>query len=175
MPTDQTAPDADLKRDAEVLRLRAQLRESREHLEATGEILTAMGRSAADLEGVLGTVVESARRLCRADAAVVYLLHSDAFRLAVGSGVSDDYRDYTRRHPFLADRTSLTGRVALDRRAQQVADVLADPEYGRTDVQRLGGFRTALGVPMLLEDEVVGVLSLWRSQVDPFSGRAIRW
>ena len=173
MPSDVMAPDADRSDEAEVVRLRAELRESREHLEATGEVLTALGRSAADLEGVLGTVVESARRLCRADAAVVYLLEGTAFRLAVASGVSDDYRDYTRQHPFLADRASLTGRVALDRRAQQVADVLADPEYGRTDAQRLGGFRTALGVPMLLEDEVVGVLSLWRSEVDPFSDRAI--
>ena len=174
MPSDQVAPDPDRSDVDELVRLRAELRESREHLEATGEVLTALGRSAADLEGVLGTVVESARRLCRADAAVVYLLEESAFHLAVASGVSDDYRDYTRQHPFLADRASLTGRVALDRQAQQVADVLADPEYRRTDVQRLGGFRTALGVPMLLEDEVVGVLSLWRSEVDPFSDRAIR-
>jgi len=174
MPSDQVAADADRSDDAEVVRLRAELRQSREQLEATGEVLTALGRSAADLDGVLGTVVESARRLCRADAAVVSLLEGDAFRLAVASGVSDDYRDYTREHPFLADRASLTGRVALDRRAQQVADVLADPEYGRTDVQRLGGFRTALSVPMLLEEEVVGVLSLWRSEVDPFSDRAIQ-
>jgi signal transduction histidine kinase len=174
MPSDEAAasgpghPD-----DGELARLRADLRESREHLEATGEILTALGRSAADLQGVLGTVVASARRLCRADAALVYLLEEGTFRVAVQSGVSDDYLDYTRQQPLVADRASLTGRVALDRRAQQIADVLADPEYGRTDVQRVGGFRTALGVPMIVEAEVVGVLTLWRSEVDPFSERAI--
>ena len=63
--------------------------------------------------------------------------------------------------------------MAVDRRAQQIADVLADPDYGRPDVQRVGGFRTTLGAPMLIDDEVVGVLSLWRSEVDPFSDRAI--
>jgi signal transduction histidine kinase/ActR/RegA family two-component response regulator len=149
------------------------LDEAREHLAATGEILTAIGTSASDLEAVLGTVVESARRLCRADAALIMLLEDGAFRVAAATGASDDYRDYTARHPIVADRATLAGRVAVDRRAQQVADVLADPDYGRPDVQRVGGFRTTLSVPMLIEDEVVGVLSLWRSEVDPFSERAI--
>jgi GAF domain-containing protein len=153
--------------------LQANLDEAREHLAATSEILTAIGRSAPDLDGVLGTVVESARRLCRADTAQIYLLEDGAFRVAVAIGVSDDYRDYLQQHPIVADRATLAGRVALDRRAQQIADVLADPDYGRPDVQRLGGFRTTLGVPMLVEGEVVGVVSLWRSKVDPFSDRAI--
>ena len=135
-------------------------------LTATSEILAAMGRSASDLEAVLGTVVESARRLCRADSAQIYLLEDGAFRVSPRRGVSDDYRDYMAQHPIVADRATLAGRVALDRRAQQIPDVLADPEYGRPDVQRVGGFRTTLGVPMLIEDEVVGVLSLWRSEVD---------
>jgi signal transduction histidine kinase/ActR/RegA family two-component response regulator len=149
------------------------LDEARDHLAATGEILTAIGTSASDLEAVLGTVVESARRLCRADAAVIVLLEDGAFRLTAAVGVSDDYREHMVRHPMVADRATLSGRVALDRRAQQITDVLDDPEYGRPDVQRVAGFRTVLGVPMLVEDEVVGVLSLWRSEVDPFSERAI--
>jgi len=152
---------------------RSDLDEARDHLAATGEILSAMGASGSDLEAVLGTVVESARRLCRADSAQIYLLENDAFRIAVATGVPDAYRDHMARHPIVADRATLAGRVTLDRRAQQIPDVLADPEYGRPDVQRVGGFRTTLGVPMLVEDEVVGVLSLWRSEVDPFSQRAI--
>jgi signal transduction histidine kinase/ActR/RegA family two-component response regulator len=170
VPSDRTA--AEDARDDLAQRQR-DLDEAREHLVATGLILTAIGTSASDLEAVLGTVVESARRLCRADAALIMLLEDGAFRVASAIGASDDYRDYTARHPIVADRATLAGRVAVDRRAQQVADVLADPDYGRPDVQRVGGFRTTLGVPMLIEDEVVGVLSLWRSEVDPFSERAI--
>jgi signal transduction histidine kinase/ActR/RegA family two-component response regulator len=158
---------------AEPVPLRRGMDEAREHLAATSEILTAMRASASDPKAVLSAVVESARRLCRADAAQIYLLEDGAFRVAVATGVSDDYRDYLGLHPIVADRATLAGRVTLDRRAQQIADVLADPEYGRPDVQRLGGFRTTLGVPMLIEDEVVGVVSLWRSAVDPFSERAI--
>jgi signal transduction histidine kinase/ActR/RegA family two-component response regulator len=170
VPSDRTVAD-----DAgdDLSRRQRDLEEAREQLVATGQILTAIGTSTSDLEAVLGTVVESARRLCRADAAVIVLLEDGAFRVTAAVGASDDYREHMIRHPMVVDRATLSGRVALDRRAQQIADVLADPEYGRPDVQRLGGFRTVLGVPMLLEDDVIGVALLWRTDVDPFSERAI--
>ena len=170
MPSDST-PATDPARD--LGQLQRDLDEVREHLAATGEILSAMGTSGSDIEAVLGTVVESARRLCRADAALIFMLEDGAFRVTAAVGASDDYREHLVRHPMVADRATLAGRVALDRRAQQIADVLADREYGRLDVQRLGGFRTTLGVPMLIQDEVVGVVTLWRFEVDPFSERAI--
>jgi signal transduction histidine kinase/ActR/RegA family two-component response regulator len=156
----------------EVSALRSELAEARQQLAATGEILHAMGTS-SDLPGVLAAVVESARRLCRADTAQIYLFEEGAFKVAAAVGVTDEYRDYLAEHPIVADRGTLAGRVVLDRRAQQIPDALADAEYGRFDVQRLGGFRTTLGVPMLVDDEVVGVLSLWRRVVEPFSDRAI--
>ncbi len=49
--------------------------------------------------------------------------------------------------------------------------MLEDAEYGRPDLQRLAGFRTLLSTPMILQDEVVGVLSLWRTDVAPFNVR----
>ena len=51
--------------------------------------------------------------------------------------------------------------------------MLGDPEYGRQDLQRLAGYRTLLAAPMLLDDEVVGVLSMWRTAVAPFNERDI--
>ena len=74
---------------------------------------------------------------------------------------------------MVLDRETLVGRVGLDRQATQITDVLADPDYGLTDAQRVAGYRTIMGVPMLLDGEVVGVLSVWRTQVDPFSDRAV--
>jgi signal transduction histidine kinase/ActR/RegA family two-component response regulator len=150
------------------------LSEAIAQLTATSEILAAMGRSASDIDAVLGAVVDSARRLCMADAALIYLLDGDRFRVAAGTGVSEGYREYLAQHPLTADRGTLSGRVVLDRRAHQSPDVLVEPDYGRLDVQRIGGFRTTLGVPMLLDDEVVGVLSLWRSEVRPFSDREVQ-
>jgi signal transduction histidine kinase/DNA-binding response OmpR family regulator len=157
--------------DAEIARLKRDLDEAREQLAAISEVLTALGRSASDPELVLGTVVESARRLCKADVAQVHLVEDGVYRLASFSGLSDEYLDFLNRNPVRADRRSLVGRVGLDRRPQQIMDVLADAEYGRHELQRLGGYRTVVGVPMLLDRELIGVLSVWRTEVDPFGDR----
>ena len=158
---------------AEIERLADELAEVREQLGATSEVLAVIGRSASDLEGVLETVVESARKLCGADAGQVFLVDGDRYRLAYGSGMTAEYREFIADNPVFLDRGTLVGRVGLDRRATQITDVLADPDYGRTDAQRVAGFRTIMGVPMLLDGEVVGVLSVWRTHVDLFSGRAV--
>jgi signal transduction histidine kinase/DNA-binding response OmpR family regulator len=157
--------------DAEVARLNRDLDEARQQLAATSEVLTALGRSASDLELVLGTVVASARRLCKADVAQVHLVEGNAYRLVSFSGLSAEYVDLLNRNPVRFDRRSLIGRVGLDRCPQQITDVLADPEYGHHELQRLGGFRTIVGVPMLLDQDLVGVLSVWRTEVDPFGDR----
>ena len=158
----------------EIEQLRRGLSEAREQQAATSGVLAALGRSGSDLDAVLETVVDSARRLCRADVALIFLLEGAAYRLAFFSGVlTEENRAYLKRHPLAQDRGTLAGRVGLERRPQQIADVLADPEYGRPDIQRHGGFRTTMGVPMLLDGEVVGVLVVWRTKVDPFSERAI--
>ena len=157
----------------EVERLRRDLSEAREQQAATSGVLAVLGRATLDLDAVLETVVDSARHLCRADTALIYLLKGDAYRLAIASGaLTEEDRAYLDQHPLAQDRSSLAGRVGLERRPQQIADVLADPEYGRLDIQRHGGFRTTMGVPMLLDGEVVGVLIVWRARVDPFSERA---
>jgi len=158
----------------EVEQLRRDLAEAREQQAATSAMLRSLGRSTSDLEAVLETVVDSARHLCRADVALIFLLEGAAYRLAFFAGVlTEENRAYLTQHPLARDRGTLAGRVGLERRPQQIADVLADPEYGRHDIQRRGGFRTTMGVPMMLDGEVVGVLVVWRNKVDPFSDRAI--
>jgi signal transduction histidine kinase/CheY-like chemotaxis protein len=166
-------PDINTAMAAEIERLGDELAEAREQLAATSEVLAVIGRSASDLESVLKTVVESARQLCGADTGQIYLADGDRYRLAYSSGMTPEYREYIADNPLVLGRGSLVGRVGLDRRATQITDVLADPDYGRPDAQRMAGFRTIMGVPMLLDDEVVGVLSLWRTHVDPFSDRAV--
>jgi signal transduction histidine kinase len=65
------------------------------------------------------------------------------------------------------------GRALLEGKTVQIADVLADPNYTLTEVQKLGGYRTMLGVPMLREGVPIGVLTLTRLQVRPFTDREI--
>jgi GAF domain-containing protein len=132
----------------EVEQLRRDLAEAPEQQAATSGVLAALGRAASDLDAVLETVVDSARRLCRADVGLIFLLESAGYRLAFSSGIlTEENRAYLAQHPLAPDRGTLAGRVGLERRPQQIADVLADPEYGRPDLQRLAGFRTTMGVP----------------------------
>ncbi len=138
---------------------------------AANEVLSSLGRSAGDPEAVLATVVESARRLCRSDAAHLYVLEDGLFRLIKTVGLSEESIAYMAEHPMRLDRDALIGRVALDRRAQQIPDVLADADYGRHDLQRVGGYRTVMGAPMILDDQVIGALNLWRYEVSPFDER----
>jgi adenylate cyclase len=67
----------------------------------------------------------------------------------------------------------MTGRTVIERRPVHVPDVLDDPAYDYADAQRLGGFRAMLGVPMLRDDVVVGVLDLWRDLPQPFTSAEI--
>src|SRR5215469_4593164 len=170
-PADQD-PAINAGMTAEIERLRDELAEVREQLAATSEVLAVIGRSASDLERVLETVVESARKLCGAATGQVFLVDGGRYRFAYGSGLRPEYRKFATNNPVVLDRGTLVGRVALDRRATQITDVLADPDYGLMDAQRVAGYRTIMGVPMMLEGEVVGVLSVFRTQVDPFSDRA---
>ena len=135
---------------------------------AVNEVLSAIGRSAGNADTVLSAIVDSARRLCRADAAHVYLNEDGVYRLIASTGLSDESKAYIAEHPMPVDRDTLIGRVGLDRTTQQIPDVLADPAYGRQDLQRVAGFRTTMGAAMVVDDEVVGGMTVWRNDVAPF-------
>ena len=100
-------PAVDAGMTAETERLGDELAEVREQLAATSEVLAVIGRSAFDLEGVLETVVGSARRLCAADAGQVFLVDGDRYRFAYGSGMTPEYREFIANYPMVLDRRTL--------------------------------------------------------------------
>ncbi|MDF1602599.1 GAF domain-containing hybrid sensor histidine kinase/response regulator [Nocardioides sp. YIM 152315] len=156
---------------AEHERLRRDYDALEDQLGAASDVLEAMGRSAAEPDTVLATIVASARRLCRSDAAHLYLLEDGVYRLRNTVGLTEESHRLITEHPISADRDTLTGRVGLERRTLQIPDVLADPDYGRHDLQRAAGFRTVVAAPMIVDDRVVGALNVWRNDVRPFDDR----
>ncbi|HEU4540074.1 MAG TPA: GAF domain-containing protein [Jiangellaceae bacterium] len=157
--------------DADNERLRQVLVTVTDQLEAATDVLSALGRSASDPDTVLTTIVESVRRLCRSQAALLYLIEDGVYHLIKAVGMSAESITYFAQHPIPVDRETLIGRVGIDRVTQQIPDVLADPGYGRHDLQRIAGFRSTMGAPMIFDDEVVGALSVLRNEVSPFDER----
>ena len=158
---------------SEVESLRQALTEALAQQTATSEVLKLVSRSTFDVQPVLETLIESAVRLCGAEHGHVYRFDGELLQRAAGYGSSPEHVEFRRRHPARLWRGSLTARAALDRRVVHVADVLADPEFGELESQGLLGIRTGLSVPLLKEDELIGVLAIWRTEVRPFTDKQI--
>ena len=156
-------------------RLLNELRESLQQQTGTADVLKAISRSTFDLPTVLSTLVESAARLCRADMAQILLPTKDVhgFYSAASYGHTPEYNEYVRTLTFAPGREGVLGRVLLEHRPVQIADVLADPDYRLREVQRLGGFRTHLGLPLLREGKPIGILIVSRATVQPFDDKHI--
>jgi GAF domain-containing protein len=154
-------------------RLLNELRQSLQQQTATADVLKVISRSTFDLKSVLQTLVKSAAKLCDADTATISRQINGVFYRAETYGLSREFMDYVKDMRIEADRGSLMGRVLLEGRVVHIPDVKADPEYTFVEAQKLGGYRTLLGVPMLREGVPIGVLSLNRPEVRPFTHKQI--
>jgi signal transduction histidine kinase/DNA-binding NarL/FixJ family response regulator len=150
-----------------------ELKRVEDSLRVAGDVLKVISRSTFSLQAVLDTLVLSAARLCEADSAFVFQRKEGAYHLAASHGFSDAYQDFIRRNPIPPSRNTLVGRTALTGAMVHLPDCLADNEYQWFESQKLGNFRTMLGVPLLGTEGPIGVIALTRIVVRPFGEQEI--
>jgi signal transduction histidine kinase len=160
-------------------RLLNELRESLEQQTATADVLRVISSSPGDLEPVFRVMLENATRICEAKFGTLALCEGDALRAVALHGGREDYADERRRNPVFRPAPNVpVMRAVRMKQVQHVANMLTEQAYIDRDAAivtmvETGGARTFLAVPMLKDDEAVGVIIVYRQEVRPFSDKQI--
>ena len=150
-----------------------ELSQALERQTATAEVLNVISRSTFQLQPVLDSIVQTASRLCNAETALIFMFRDEKLHLVATSNASSAFVQHALEHPLIPGREFITGRTFLERQKVHLPDCLADPEYTLRDFQAIGQHRSMLGVPLLREGSPIGVITLWRTVVLPFTDTEI--
>jgi GAF domain-containing protein len=160
-------------------RLLNELRQSLEQQTATAEVLKVISSSPGDLEPVFATMLENATRICNAKFGNIYRWDGQRLKLVGTHNTPPAFAEARKRHPFQPDPIVPASRAVTTRSVVHIADAAAERAYTEErhpafiDAVELGGVRTVLLVPMLKEAGAIGVFSLYRQEVRPFTEKQI--
>jgi signal transduction histidine kinase/putative methionine-R-sulfoxide reductase with GAF domain len=142
---------------------------------ATAEVLKVISSSPTDVQPVFDAIAERAMVLCDAKIGGVARFDGELVHLVAFHGTSREAENtMLARFPMKPGRGSIITRVVLERAPVQIPDVLLDADYALKDVTREAGYRANLGVPMLRDGHVVGVVAVCREQPGPFPDKQVK-
>jgi GAF domain-containing protein/anti-sigma regulatory factor (Ser/Thr protein kinase) len=153
--------------------LRRQLAEALERERALADILQVINASPASPEPVFEAILEHALRLCASPVGMLFLYDGEVFRMVAERGAPPAFAE-PRRHGFRVGPHTGLGRAVAERQPVQISDVLADRAYAEADPARLQTVellraRTVVWVPLLREMAPVGVICVWRREVQTYT------
>jgi len=152
----------------------ADLNESLAQQTASADVLEVISRSPSEVKPVLDAIVAKAAELCEAEFAYIARPDDGRMKLAAASNMDQDHMRWFEANPIVIDSGSITGRVAMSKETIHVEDVLAFPAFKRLDWQKAGQRHTVMGVPLLRNETLLGVIILARKEVRPFTDKQIR-
>ncbi len=163
--------------ETETTRLTRERDEALEREKATAKVLRVISSSPGELKPVFYTILENATRICEAKFGTLYICEGDGFRAAAIYNAPPAYAQ-ARANVVHPHRDSSLRRAAKSRQIVQVEDVTKLPGYIAGDPFLVtavahGGYRTVISVPMLKEDELMGVITIYRQEVRPFTNKQI--
>jgi two-component system, NtrC family, sensor kinase len=156
-------------------RLLSELRESLQQQTATSDVLKVISSSLNDLKPVFDTIGQRAEKLCDAEIGVISVVDDDEIRLVSIDGVSEAGVEAVRKlFPMRRDAETVTARTFRSGAICHIPDVLEDPLYEAKDTARGSGYRGCLGVPMIRDGHVIGMIFVARKYPGPFADNQIQ-
>jgi signal transduction histidine kinase/HAMP domain-containing protein len=150
-----------------------ELTESLEQQTATSEVLGVISSSPTDVKPVFDTILADGLRICEAHYGAIFTFDGEAFHHAASANVSPQLLEYITSSPIKPGRQSALRRVGLEHQPVHIPDVLADPECELPEAYRKEGMRSALAVPLLRENALIGAITIHRRDVRPFTDKQI--
>jgi GAF domain-containing protein len=160
-------------KETSAARLARELKEAREQQTATADVLKVISGSAFDLKLVLEALIESATRLCGASRGHILQFNGEFLILAAAHGAWPGFTEYLAAHPFRPGPGTIAGRAAAEHRTVHVHDVLQEPGYELSELVKQQGYRTVLAVPVMREEALLGVITIPKTNVEPFTEKQI--
>jgi len=157
--------------DARDAGLVAELTDLRNRHETVARVFQDLARSRMRLQPILDQIAEAAASLSRSEYSMIHLADGQLLYARANVGLPPAAAEYERLHPLEPGTQTLTGRVALTKRPVHIPEVAADPDYDFPGIKMV--VRTMLGAPVLIDDELVGVLQVGRRDVRPYDGGEI--
>jgi two-component system, NtrC family, sensor kinase len=169
---------ANHKTQSDIAQLTRERDEALEREQATAEVLRVISSSPGELEAVFQAILENAVRLCEASFGMLYRFEEGAWRAVAMLGVPPAFAEFWQRGQQRPGPRTGLGRIAATRQTVHFADVTTEPAYIEGDpiflaAIKLGGFRTAVGVPMLNDETLIGAIFIYRQEVWPFTDKQI--